>query len=89
MVFIEFTELASGLHGIAGMAAVARKEDRDPRNSREETKMKIILEKLGLIRPTVSIGSNQLHMAPWHPLFYKAVQVHILETTATRSRFTR
>lgn len=51
--------------------------------------MKIILEKLGLRRPTASIGSNQLHMAPWHPLFYKAVQVHILETTTTRSRFTR
>ena len=51
--------------------------------------MKIILEKLGLIRPASNIGSNQLHMTPWHPLFYKAVSVHILETTATRGSLSR
>ncbi len=46
--------------------------------------MKFLLEKLGLIRPTPSAAPKGRHMTPWHPLFYKAVTVHILETTSTR-----
>ena len=51
--------------------------------------MKIILMKLGLIRPASRAKAIENHMLPWHPLFYKAVKVHILETSATRGNLTR
>ena len=51
--------------------------------------MKIILEKLGLVRPVSRTELVAHHMSPWHPLFYKAVKVHILETSATRGSLTR
>lgn len=51
--------------------------------------MRIILEKLGLVRPVPSAAPDGRHMSPWHPLFYKAVKFHIMETTATRRTFTR
>ncbi len=46
--------------------------------------MKFLLKKLGLIRPTPSAAPQGRHMAPWHPLFYKAVTFHIMETTSIR-----
>lgn len=46
--------------------------------------MKILLEKLGLVRPAPSAASPGRHMSPWHPLFYKAVSFHIMETTSIR-----
>lgn len=51
--------------------------------------MKIILQKLGLVRGAPSAAPNGNHMSPWHPLFSKAVTLHILETTTTRSSLTR
>ena len=51
--------------------------------------MKFLLEKLGLVRPAPVELPTGRHMAPWHPLFYKAVTFHILETTATRSTHQR
>ena len=51
--------------------------------------MKFLLEKLGLVRPTPSVAPQGRHMAPWHPLFYKAVTFHILETTSTRRSYQR
>ncbi len=51
--------------------------------------MRIILEKLGLVRPAPSATPEGRHMAPWHPLFHKAVTIHILETTSTRGTLRR
>ncbi len=51
--------------------------------------MKFLLEKLGLGRPTPNAAPEGRHMAPWHPLFYKAVTFHILETTSTRGTYQR
>ena len=51
--------------------------------------MRIILEKLGLVRPVPSVAPDGRHMSPWHPLFYKAVTFHIMETTATRGTLSR
>ncbi len=51
--------------------------------------MRIILEKLGLVRPVPSVTPYGRHMSPWHPLFHKAVMFHIMETTATRGTLTR
>ncbi len=47
--------------------------------------MKFLMEKLGLVRPT----PQGRHMSPWHPLFYKAVTFHIMETTSTRRSYQR
>ena len=46
--------------------------------------MKVLLEKLGLVRSTPKVTPEGRHMAPWHPLFYKAVSFHIAETTSIR-----
>ncbi len=51
--------------------------------------MKIILQKLGLVRGAPSAAPNGNHMSPWHPLFHKAVTLHILQTTTTRGSLTR
>ncbi len=51
--------------------------------------MKFLLEKLGLVRPTPSAAPQGRHMAPWHPVFYKAVSFHIAETTSTRGSHQR
>ena len=51
--------------------------------------MKFFLEKLGLVRPASVEEAEGRHMAPWHPLFYKAVTFHILETTTTRGTHQR
>ena len=46
--------------------------------------MKFLLEKLGLVRPEPREKPQPRPMSPWHPLFYKAVTFHILETTTIR-----
>ncbi len=51
--------------------------------------MRVFLEKLGLVRPVLDAEPYGRHMAPWHPLFLKAVTFHIAETSATRGRLTR
>ena len=51
--------------------------------------MKFLLEKLGLVRPTPSPAPEGRHMAPWHPLFRKAVTFHIMETTSIRGSHQR
>ena len=51
--------------------------------------MKIILRILGLVRGAPSAAPIGNHMAPWHPLFYKAVTLHILQTTTSRGGLTR
>lgn len=65
------------------------RRDRHHRISSQESNMKIILKKLGLVRGAPSAAPNGNHMSPWHPLFSKAVTLHILETTTTRSSLTR
>jgi hypothetical protein len=71
------------------MARFASEHDRHHRNSRQEPKMKILLEKLGLIRPAPKAAPQGCHMSPWHPLFYKAVSFHIIETTSIRRNIHR
>jgi hypothetical protein len=70
------------------MARFASEQDRHHENSRQEPKMKNLLEKLGLIRPAPKPPQGR-HMSPWHPLFYKAVSFHILETTSIRRNMHR
>ncbi len=51
--------------------------------------MRILLEKLGLVRPVPNAALQGPHMSPWHPLFYKAVSFHIAETTSIRRGMSR
>jgi hypothetical protein len=51
--------------------------------------MRILLEKLGVVRPVQNGALMGRHMRPWHPLFYKAVSVHIVETSSLRSNPSR
>ncbi len=51
--------------------------------------MRILLEKLGLVHPVQNAALQGRHMSPWHPLFYKAVSFHIVETTSIRRNLTR
>ncbi len=47
--------------------------------------MRIILNWLGSLRRSPAKPEPlQLHKCEWHPLFYKAVKVHMLETTAKK-----
>jgi hypothetical protein len=66
-----------------------RRANRYHRISSQEPTMKIILQKLGLVRGAPSAAPNGNHMSPWHPLFHKAVTLHILQTTTTRGSLTR